>query len=168
MLPVGGSTASCRGVLYVFSLLQDGRRSVHPGFSPHAPRQQLILAGLPSYIEIGYILRRMGTYGRFLSTLAEEVCGQLLGLLFCNGSIEACAETVYFIRKSKMADGRFGVFRARSSAAACSRTSHPLDCDPVSLFSIGSRSREDFLRFVFFFFFFVFFLPRLLSCCLAK
>ena len=37
-----------------FSQIQDGRRSVHPGFSPRAPRQQLILARLPPYINVSY------------------------------------------------------------------------------------------------------------------
>ena len=36
------------------SKIQDGRRSVHPGFPPRAPWQQLISARLPLYVETGY------------------------------------------------------------------------------------------------------------------
>ena len=78
------------------SKIQDGRRLVHPGFSPRAPWQQLILACLPSYIEMGYSMRQLGTFGRASSTFAGGVCEQRLGLLFCIDSIGACLENCIF------------------------------------------------------------------------
>ena len=78
------------------SKIQGGRRSVHPGFSPRAPWQQLISARLPPYVETGYRVRRMGTFGRYSSTLARGVRGQRLGLFFCIGSIGACPESLIF------------------------------------------------------------------------
>ena len=79
-----------------FSQIQDGRRSVHPGFSSRAPRHQLILVRLPPYIDVRYSVPRLGTFGRVLSTLAGEVCEQRLGFFFCIGSIGACAENRIF------------------------------------------------------------------------
>ena len=67
-------------------------RLVHPGFSPRAPWQQLISARLPPYIEMGYRVRQMRTFGRYSSILARGVRGQRLGLSFCIGSIGACPE----------------------------------------------------------------------------
>ena len=106
---------------------QDGRRLVHPGFLPCAPWQQLLSARLPPYVETEYRVQRMGTFGCYSSMLAGGVCGQRLGLFFCIGSIGACPETVYFLRRSKMADGQFEAFAARSSAGASLRKSPPLD-----------------------------------------
>ena len=76
---------------------QDGRRSVHSGFSPRAPRQQLILASLPLYVEMGYSVRQLGTFGRVSSRFAGGVREQRLGLLFCIGSIGACPENRIFL-----------------------------------------------------------------------
>ena len=76
---------------------QDGRRSVHSGFSPRAPRQQLILAPLPLYVEMGYSVRQLGTFGRVSSRFAGGVREQRLGLLFCIGSIGACPENRIFL-----------------------------------------------------------------------
>ena len=53
----------------------------------------------------------METFWALLSTLAGGVCEQWLGLLFCIGSIGVCTKSVYFLRKSKMADGHLEVFR---------------------------------------------------------
>ena len=75
-----------------FLQIQDGRRSVRPVFLPRAPRQQLILARLPPYIEMEYSLQWTGTFGHFSSTLAGGVRRQRLELLFCIDSIEACPE----------------------------------------------------------------------------
>ena len=72
------------------SKIQDGRPLVHPGFSLRAPRQQLILAPLPLYVEMGYSVRQLRTFGRVLSRFAGGVREQRLGLLFCIGSIGAC------------------------------------------------------------------------------
>ena len=69
----------CLGYGILSSKIQDGRQSVHPGFSPRAPWQQLISARLPPYVETGYRLRWMGTFGRYSSTLARGVRGQWLG-----------------------------------------------------------------------------------------
>ena len=45
-----------------------------------------------SYIEMGYRVRRMGTFGCCSSTLMGGVCGQRLELFFCIGSIGVCPE----------------------------------------------------------------------------
>ena len=74
------------------TFFQDGRRSVHSGFSPRAPRQQLILARLLPYIDVRYSVRRLGMFGRFSSMFAGGVREQRLGFFFCIGSIGACAE----------------------------------------------------------------------------
>ena len=79
-----------------FSQIQDGRRSVHPRFSPHAPRQQLILTRLPPYIDVRYSVRQLGTFGRVSSTFAGGVREQQLGFFFCIASIGACAENRIF------------------------------------------------------------------------
>ena len=66
MYTVKWSSASCRGSsasCTFFSQIQDGRRSVHPGFSLRAPQQQLILARLPPYIDVRYSVPRLGTFG---------------------------------------------------------------------------------------------------------
>ena len=76
--------------------IQDGRRLVHPWFSPHASRQQLILACLPPYIDVRYSVPRLETFGRFSSMLAGGVREQQLGFFFCIGSIGACAENRVF------------------------------------------------------------------------
>ena len=78
------------------SQIQDGRRSVLFGFSPHTPRQQLILACLPPYIDVRYSVPWLGMFGRFPSTLAGGVHKQWSGLLFCIGSIGACTENRIF------------------------------------------------------------------------
>ena len=70
-----------------FSQIQDGRRSVHHRFSPCAPRQPLILACLPLYIEMGENVRWLGTFGHDLLTLAGGVCEQRYRFFFCIGSI---------------------------------------------------------------------------------
>ena len=61
------------GYSILSSKIQDGRRSVYPGFSPRAPWQQLISACLPPYVETGYRVRRMGTFGRYSSMLVRGV-----------------------------------------------------------------------------------------------
>ena len=76
--------------------IQDGRRSVHPGLSPRAPRQQLILARLPPYIDVRYSVRQLGTFGHVSSTFAGGVREQRLRFFFCIGSIGACAENRIF------------------------------------------------------------------------
>ena len=78
------------------SKIQNGRQSVHPGFLPHAPRQQLILARLPLYIDVTYSVRQLETFGRFSSTFAGGVREQRFGFFFCIGSIRACAEKRIF------------------------------------------------------------------------
>ena len=78
------------------SNIQVGRRSVQPGFPPRALWQRLISTRLPPYVETGYRVRRMGTFGRYSSTLARGVRGQRLGLFFCIGSIGACPENRIF------------------------------------------------------------------------
>ena len=95
---LGAILAPCKRLGYgiLSSKIQDGRRLVHPGFSPRAPWQQLISARLPPYVETGYRKRRMGTFGRYSSTLARGVRGQCLGLFFCIGSIGACPENRIF------------------------------------------------------------------------
>ena len=79
-----------------FSQIQDGRRSVHPGFLSRTPRHQLILACLPPYIDVRYSMPRLGTFGRVSSTFAGGICKQQLGFFFCIGSIGACAENRIF------------------------------------------------------------------------
>ena len=79
-----------------FSQIQDGRRSVHPRFSPHAPRQQLMLARLSPYIDVRYSVPRLGTFGHVSSTFAGGVREQRLEFFFCIGSIGTCAENRIF------------------------------------------------------------------------
>ena len=57
--------------------------------SPRAPRQQLILARLPPYIDVRYSVLLLGTFGHS-STFAGGVREQRLGFFFCIGSIGAC------------------------------------------------------------------------------
>ena len=128
--------------------MADGRSIL--GFSPRAPWQQLISARLPPYIEMGYIVRRMGTFGRYSSTLAGGVREQRLELFFCIGSIGACAENRIFFRKSKMADGRFEVFRRALLGRGLSAHVAPLRSRPgmasviwECLVSLRRCSRED-------------------------
>ena len=61
---------------------QDGRRSVHSGFSPRAPRQQLILAPLPLYVEMGYSVQQLGTFGRVRQGSREEFANNGWGSSF--------------------------------------------------------------------------------------
>ena len=96
-------------------------------------------------------MRQLGTFGRFSSTFAGGLREQRLGFLLCTGSIGACAETVYFLRKSQMADGRLEVFRRALLGRGFFAHVAPLRSRPgvasviwESLLSIRRCSREHF------------------------